>query len=429
MNVLVIGSGGREHAICSQFSKSCKVKDIFCIPGNSGISKIAKIVNIPIDNFELIVEFVKRNKIDITFVGQEVPLALGIVDYFKSHGLQILGPSMKAAMLESSKTYAKLFMNKYNIPTAQYKSFLDMNEAINFLSSYPINKKIVIKADGLASGKGVYVCDDTKQGKDIIIQMMSKNLFGNAGKKLIVEEYIEGQEFSYLVFIDGTSYSVMPVAKDHKKLNDNDKGLNTGGMGSFAPIPLSLLSNNLDELIKKTIIQKTVEGILNEKLYYKGILYIGIIVDNNNIPYVLEYNCRFGDPETQVLLPLLNTDLLDISISILNGNLSTLNISWKNKYAVCVILASGGYPERFVKRMQITGLDRINDKDIYIFHSGTELINGKFFTVGGRVLGVTSIANTLHDSAIKAYNNIHKIYFKNMHYRHDIGLHAGIQKD
>jgi phosphoribosylamine--glycine ligase len=424
MNILVIGSGGREHAICSAFMHSSRVKNVYCLPGNGGISEFAQCINIPLNDFTSIVSFVKNNKIDLTFVGPETPLSLGITDYFRTYGLQIVGPSKQAAMLEASKIYSKNFMRKYEIPTAEYKSFTNITDAINFLSNYPADKKVVIKADGLAAGKGVYICTNNQQGLHIIKEMMYSNSLGEAGNKLIIEEYIHGREFSYLLFMDGASYSLMPIAKDYKKLNNDDQGLNTGGMGAFAPIPQNILSYKLNELIKNTIIKNTVSGIISENLNYKGILYIGIIVSYDaNKPYVLEYNCRLGDPEAQVILPLLDTDLLDISDAIIHGHLSKMHIKWKQKYATCVVLAAEGYPNKSITNVQITGLQDIYNKrqNVFIFHSGTKFVNNKFITSGGRVLGITSLADNLQNATDKVYNTIKEIYFQGMHYRNDIG--------
>ncbi|MDR0915318.1 MAG: phosphoribosylamine--glycine ligase [Endomicrobium sp.] len=425
MNVLVIGAGGREHAICLKFLNSSKVRVVYCVPGNGGISRNVECVNIPITDFKSIVTFVKEKKVDLTFVGQEVPLSLGIVDYFHMHNLKIIGPSKKATLLESSKIYSKNFMTKYGIPTANYKCFTNITDAINFLENYPKNKKIVIKADGLAAGKGVYICSNSHDGVRIVKKMMYEHSLGDAGNKLIIEEYIYGREFSYLLFIDGKSYALMPIAKDYKKLNDNDQGLNTGGMGSFAPIPNTVLPDDLNKKIIQLIVNKTVNGIIKENLNYKGVLYIGVIVSyDSNQPYVLEFNCRLGDPETQVILPLLNTDLLDISNAIINGTLAQLYIEWKKQYATCVVLASEGYPNESIINIEITGLKDIdveNYKDVFIFHSGTKYINNRFITAGGRVLGITSLDDNLQSATAKTYNILNAIYFQGMHYRKDIG--------
>ncbi|MDR3281891.1 MAG: phosphoribosylamine--glycine ligase, partial [Endomicrobium sp.] len=319
MNILVVGSGGREHALCCQFSKSPKVNRIYCAPGNAGISQIAENVNIAVSNFDKLVAFAKANKISLTFVGSEVPLSLGIVDHFQAEELRIIGPSKIAARLESSKVYSKEFMQRYDVPTARHKIFKDVNLALKFLGNLESQKKIVIKANGLAGGKGVYICNEKKEAKKILEQLMIDRILGDAGTSVVIEEYIDGQELSYLVFTDGVSYSIMPVSQDHKRINDNDKGPNTGGMGAYAPATFG--TNELNKKVEDTIIRKVIYGIKSENFDYKGVLYIGIIMDKST-PYVLEFNCRFGDPETQVILPLLDTDLADICTAILSKNLS-----------------------------------------------------------------------------------------------------------
>ncbi|MDR1928913.1 MAG: phosphoribosylamine--glycine ligase [Endomicrobium sp.] len=422
MRLLIIGSGGREHALCYKFGKSINIKKIYCIPGNGGTAKIAENVNIPITDFDKLSSFVIKNKIDFTFVGPELPLSLGIVDYFKSKGLKILGPSKMAARLESSKIYSKRFMYKYNIPTARYNYFTNINDAMNFLKNLKLkeNEKIVIKADGLAAGKGVYICKNKSESKNAINQIMNKRIFGNAGSNIIIEEYIEGYELSYLIFLDGISYSIMPISKDYKRANNNDKGLNTGGMGAYATT-FSFISNDMNKKVKH-IINKIVKGIMLEKLNYCGVLYIGMIFKNNFIPTVLEFNCRFGDPEAQVILPLLKSDLFDICTAILEQKLISVKIDWKSEFSVCVVVASDGYPESFEKGFEIKGIENVVDKNVKIFHSGTEIKNNKFITSSGRVLCVTATAMDCMKSAInKVYKNIKYIHFKNMYYRKDIG--------
>ncbi|MCA6080030.1 MAG: phosphoribosylamine--glycine ligase [Endomicrobium sp.] len=420
MKVLVVGSGGREHAICSQFSKSPKIDKIYCAPGNGGISQVAEITNISASDFNKLTDFVKKNKIDFTFVGPETPLSSGIVDYFEAEGLKIIGPSRNAARLESSKIYSKEFMRKYDIPTAHYNSFTDINDALKFLESWEENKKVVVKADGLAAGKGVYMCNGRRDAQNAVKQMMNDRVLGDAGTSVIIEENIDGPELSYLIFTDGISYSVMPASQDHKRINDNDQGPNTGGMGAYAPAPLAT-----DELNKKVedIIRKVINGIKVEKLDYKGVLYVGIIV-NDSSPYVLEFNCRFGDPETQAVLPLLNTDLTDVCSAILNRKLSSVRISWKREFSVCVVLASGGYPGNFKKGFEIKGIENINDENTVVFHAGTKLENGKFITSGGRVLGITSTAADVKSAINKVYSSVKLVSFKEMYYRKDIAWRA-----
>jgi len=421
MNILVVGSGGREHALCCQFSKSPKVSRIYCAPGNAGISQIAENVNIAVSNFDKLVAFAKANKISLTFVGPEVPLSLGIVDHFQAEELRIIGPSKIAARLESSKVYSKEFMQRYDVPTARHKIFKDVNLALKFLENLESQKKIVIKANGLAGGKGVYICNGKKEARKILEQLMIDRILGDAGTSVVIEEYIDGQELSYLIFTDGVSYSIMPVSQDHKRINDNDKGPNTGGMGAYAPATFG--TNELNKKVEDTIIRKVIYGIKSENFDYKGVLYIGIIM-NKSTPYVLEFNCRFGDPETQVILPLLDTDLADICTAILSKNLSNINIKWKKKFSVCVVISSGGYPGKFKKSLEIKGIERIDDKNTTVFHGGTKLKNGKFFTSGGRVLGITSVADNIKSAVRKVYRNVGMVHFESMYYRKDIAWRA-----
>ena len=357
MKFLVIGNGGREHAIIWKLAQSPKVEKIYCTLGNAGISNQAEIINIKVDDFDGLVKFATENKIDYTFVGPEVPLALGIVDIFNANGLKIFGPSKRGALLEASKSFAKDFMQKYNIPTAQYHTFKDFNSAKNFLeTSWPENKKIVVKADGLAAGKGVIMCQNRQEALLALKEIMQDKSFGTAGNTIIFEEWLEGQETSVLVFVDGNHFSIMPPAQDHKRVGDGDTGLNTGGMGAYAPAPIA--TQELLNKVKQEIMPNIINGLHKENIDYKGILYIGFMVDNGN-PYVLEFNCRFGDPETQVILPLLETDLVDIVENVIAGTLDKIEIKWSKKSAVCVVLASGGYPEEYEKNIKIYGLDNI----------------------------------------------------------------------
>ncbi|MCL2485792.1 MAG: phosphoribosylamine--glycine ligase [Endomicrobia bacterium] len=421
MKVLVVGSGGREHAICWKFSQSLKIDKVYCAPGNGGTSEIAQNVNIAVDEFSKLADFVKDNNIDFTFVGPEVPLSLGIVDFFENKGLKIVGPSKDAAKLESSKIYSKQFMRKYDIPTAEYHNFSDVNEALKYLENWEENKKVVVKADGLAAGKGVYMCNGKSDAVNAVKQLMQNKALGDAGTNVVIEEFIDGQELSYLVFTDGISYSMMPAAQDHKRINDNDEGLNTGGMGAYAPAPLA--TAELTKIVEDTIVKKSIDGIKSENLNYKGVIFVGVIM-NGNTPYVLEYNCRLGDPETQAVLPLLDADLTDISLAIAEKKLSDIEIKWKSESAVCVVLASGGYPEKFESGFEIYGIENISDKKTMVFHAGTKADNGKIFTSGGRVLGVTSIAPDIKSAIDKVYSQVNLISFKNMHYRKDIAKKA-----
>jgi phosphoribosylamine--glycine ligase len=421
MKVLVLGSGGREHAICAKFSQSPKVEKIYCAPGNGGIAEIAEIVDLEVSDFTDLADFAKKKNIDLTFVGPEIPLSEGIVDFFVSRGLKIIGPSKDAARLEASKTYSKEFMEKYAIPTARYRSFSNAREALDYLAGWEENKKAVVKADGLAAGKGVYMCGGRKDAQNAVKKIMEDKVLGEAGSKIIIEEHISGQELSYLVFTDGISYSIMPASQDHKRISDNDEGLNTGGMGAYAPAPLA--SKELNEKVEKDIIAKVIEGIGAERLDYKGILYVGIIM-NGREPCVLEFNCRFGDPETQAVLPLLETDLADISAAIADKRLSDIKISWKKDCAVCVVLASGGYPGKIEKGFEIKGLENVTEPDVFVYHAGTKSENGRILTSGGRVLGITATAGDIKSAVGKAYENVKKVSFQNMHYRKDIAKKA-----
>ena len=423
MKFLVIGNGGREHAIIWKLAQSPKVEKIYCTLGNAGISNQAEIINIKVDDFDGLLKFAKENKIDYTFVGPEVPLALGIVDVFNANGLKIFGPSKKGALLEASKSFAKDFMQKYNIPTAQYHTFKDFNSAKNFLeTSWPENKKIVVKADGLAAGKGVIMCQNRQEALLALKEIMQDKSFGTAGNTIIFEEWLEGQETSVLVFVDGKHFSIMPPAQDHKRVGDGDTGLNTGGMGAYAPAPIA--TQELLNKVKQEIMPNIINGIHKENIDYKGILYIGFMVDTGN-PYVLEFNCRFGDPETQVILPLLETDLVDIVENVIAGTLDKIEIKWSAKSAVCVVLASGGYPEEYEKNIKIYGLDTIKENKAIVFHAGTKKDEtGNILTSGGRVLVLTSMADDIKSAIDKVYSVIPKVKFDKMHYRKDIAQRA-----
>ena len=423
MKFLVIGNGGREHAIIWKLAQSPKVDKIYCTLGNAGISKQAEIINIKVDDFNSLANFALENKIDYTFVGPEVPLALGIVDYFNSKNLKIFGPSKKGALLEASKSFAKDFMLKYNVPTAEYHTFTDYNSAKSFLETeWKENKKIVVKADGLAAGKGVVMCQNRQQALEAIKDIMQDKSFGTAGDKIIFEQWLEGQETSVLVFVDGKHFSIMPAAQDHKRVDDGDKGLNTGGMGAYAPAPIA--TSELLKQVKEQIMPNIMAGLQKENIDYKGILYIGFMIDNGN-PYVLEFNCRFGDPETQVILPLLETDLVDIVEHTINQTLNEISIKWSDKSAVCVVLASGGYPEKYEKNIKISGLDAVQEDEAIVFHAGTKKDDkGNILTSGGRVLVLTSLADDIKSAIDKVYRVIPKVNFDKMHYRKDIAQRA-----
>ncbi|RBP44081.1 phosphoribosylamine--glycine ligase [Garciella nitratireducens] len=414
MKLLVIGSGGREHAIVWKLLQSSQIEKIYCIPGNGGIENLAECISGEVEDIDFLVSFAKKNKIDLTIVGPELPLTLGIVDAFQKEGLKIFGPTEKAACLEGSKSYAKAFMKKYHIPTAEYIDTQDMQQALNSLNkfSYPL----VIKADGLAAGKGVVIVHNEIKARDVITEMMEDEIFGKAGKKVVIEEFLEGKEISLLVFLHQKGFVPMITAQDYKRALDQDKGLNTGGMGAISPSPI--YNNQMRKRILEEILFPTFKGIQKENLEYRGVLYFGLMITRQG-PKVLEYNVRFGDPETQVILPRLESDLVDIMEKVIEDRLEEGDLQWKEEKALTVVLTSGGYPESYEKGKLITGLDDKGEK--MIFHSGTIKKDGKYYTNGGRVLSITHLGNTLEEAAGKVYQEISKIHFDNMHYRKDIG--------
>ncbi len=419
MKVLVIGSGGREHAIVWKLAQSRVVDKIYCVPGNAGIAEIAECLEVESRDFSNLLDFVKYEWIDLTVVGPEDPLAKGIVDLFQKEGRKIIGPTKAAAQLESSKVFAKEFMKRHKIPTAEYKVFTSYTHAEDYIRLK--GTPIVVKADGLAAGKGVFVCKSYEEALDALKLIMKDKIFGPAGDKVVIEEYLEGVEASYLIFTDGKNILPMVTSKDHKRLLDNDEGPNTGGMGTYSPNPV--ITPELEKIILETIIKPTIKGLKQEGIVYKGILYAGLMIVDNK-PYVLEFNCRFGDPETQVILPRLETDLLDVFMGIANGKLNKVAIKWKADASLCVILASQGYPGKYKKGFNIEGLEFLkNLKDVTIFHAGTKFDDkGKIVTNGGRVLGVTALGKDLKEARQKAYGAIEFIKFEGMHYRKDIGL-------
>lgn len=416
MKVLVVGSGGREHAICYSLLKGKKVNAIYCAPGNAGISEIAQCLSIKDNDIDNLYKFAKENKIDLTIVGPEVPLVDGIVDKFEKENLRIFGPNKKCSMLEGSKAFSKEFMIKYDIPTAKYKEYMELDEAINEIDSF--GYPVVIKADGLAAGKGVVIAKDKEEGIKALREMMSDKKFGIAGEKIVIEEFLKGIETSILAFVDNNTIVPMESAKDHKKVYNNEEGPNTGGMGTFSPS--NIYDEQLSHIVKKEVLDKTLKGFKDDNLNYKGILFIGLMITEDG-PKVLEYNVRFGDPETQSVLLRLETDLIEIIEAILENRLNEIHIKYDEKNAVCVMLTSGGYPESYEKGKVITGLDKV-DEDIVIFHSGTKIINNKLVTNGGRVIGISAKGNSLEEASKKVYENIEKIKFEGMHYRTDIGV-------
>lgn len=419
MKILVIGNGGREHALAWKISKSPKVKKIFCAPGNAGTAELAQNIEIPAEDTKRLLEFALKEKIDLTVVGPEAPLANGIVDTFSENGLKIFGPTKQAAMLEASKAYAKQVMQACGIPTPKAQVISNIDEAMEAVQGL---EKAVVKADGLASGKGVFVCHSKKEIMQAVNTIMQEKIFGKAGEQIITEELLEGEEASVLAFCDGESVSLMVPSQDHKPVFDNDTGPNTGGMGAYSPAPI--ISQKMLELVEKKIIKPVANEMKKRGAPFTGVLYAGLMIVNKK-PFVLEFNARFGDPETQVILPRLESDLVEIMLSCTEKKLGRQKIIWSKKAAACVVLASGGYPEKFEKGKEITGLKQAGElSDVVVFHAGTKQLNGKTVTNGGRVLGVTALGNTVKESIQNAYNAVTKISFEKMHYRKDIGKKA-----
>lgn len=416
MDIAIIGSGGREHALAYTLKKSKKVDKIFCLPGNGGISEIAECVKIGVLEFDKIIEFLKDHpSIGLTVVAPDDPLAKGLVDKLNENGFRAFGPSAKAAYIEASKIFSKNLMIKYNIPTAKYAVFIDFHEAMEYVREQ--NYPIVIKADGLALGKGVIICNKIKDAENAVYDLMVAERFGQAGKKIIVEEFLEGKEVSILAFCDGKTIVPMLSSQDHKRVYDDDKGLNTGGMGAFSPSKEYTKEASIS--VYNKIIIPTMKALNDEDREFRGVIYFGLIFTDEGVK-VLEYNARFGDPETQVVLPLLETDLYDIMNAVIDQKLDKIKIKWKNESAICVILTSGGYPLEYQNGIKIHIGDL--EKGITLFHAGTKKADGDLRTSGGRVIGVTTVASTLEEARKKVYDNIQKIHFEGMHYRKDIGI-------
>lgn len=415
MKVLVIGGGGREHAIVYKLSQSPKVDKIYCAPGNAGIGLLAECVDIKVGDIEKLKEFAIKNNIDLTVVGPEMPLVQGIVDEFEKAGLKIFGPNKSAAAVEGSKYFTKLLLSKYNIPTGRFKAFDKYQDVLKFLKEtwYPV----VMKADGLAQGKGVFIVKDFIEAKEALDLMMKKRIFGASGDIVIIEEMLFGKEASVFAFTDGENILPMVSAMDYKKVYEGDKGPNTGGMGSIAPNPY-LEEETLKEVME-SILKPMVKALQKEGIVYKGVLYAGLMLTKEG-PKVLEFNARFGDPETQVVLPLLKTDLIDIMEASIEGKLDKIQIEWEDKKAVCAVAVSNGYPGEYQTGFEITGLEKV--KEAFVYHAGTALKDGKITTSGGRVLAVTSIGDSYEEAREKVYREIKKISFKGMYYRKDIAL-------
>ncbi|MCX5681687.1 MAG: phosphoribosylamine--glycine ligase [Candidatus Omnitrophica bacterium] len=420
MKVLVVGSGGREHVLVWKLKQSARVKEIFCAPGNGGIAKDAQCVDIASDDVQGLCDFAVKNKIGLTIVGPEGPLVKGIVDEFQRKNLKIFGPSQKAAQLEGSKVFAKEFMRRHNIPTADFESFDNINKA----KAYVERKKfpIVIKADGLAAGKGVVICKDLQEAHAALDKMMSEKIFNTAGENVVIEECLEGEEASILAVSDGEKFVVLESSQDHKRIFDGDMGANTGGMGAYSPAPV--VTKGLMMNITEDIIEPTIHGMRQEGMPFTGVLYVGVMATKEG-PKVLEYNVRFGDPETQVVLPRLKTDLVDLCLASCKGKLAGMQLEWSSRPCVCVVMSARGYPGSYEKGKTIYGLDDASkEKDVFVFHAGTKNQENKIVTSGGRVLGVTGLGKDIEKAIENAYNGIEKISFDGCFFRRDIGAKA-----
>ncbi len=420
MKILVVGGGGREHALIWKLKQSAKVSQIYCAPGNAGISRIASCLEINLKNIPALVDFARKEKIDFTIVGPELPLAEGIVNDFIQEGLKIIGPTREAAEIESSKVFAKYLMKKYNLPTANYAAFNDLEKALIFLRDQ--NFPLVIKADGLAAGKGVFIVENWLQASEVLNSLMKQKRLGHAGNQVVIEEFLKGEEVSILSFCDGKTVVPMVSSQDYKKIEENDQGPNTGGMGAYSPCPF--YNEELNQIVLEKILKPILRGLKEEGREYKGILYAGLILTKDG-PKVLEFNARFGDPETQVVLPRLKTDLMDIFEAIIEGNLDRIKIEWKENATVCVVVASKGYPEKYFTGEAIGGLEKLDGmNNLMVFHSGTKLQEDKVVTAGGRVLGVTAWEESIFKARNRVYEGIKEVNFRNMYYRKDIALKA-----
>lgn len=416
MKVLIVGGGGREHAIVWKLSQSKRKLTLYCAPGNAGIAAIARCVPIRATDLDGMLAFAKEEAIDLVFVAPDDPLALGMVNIMQEAGIKAFGPSKEAAVIEASKSFSKNLMEKYNIPTAAYQVFTDIDKAFSYIESIPT--PMVIKADGLALGKGVIIAETKDAAKTAVQQMMSDGAFGQAGKTVVIEEFLTGKELTVLAFTDGQTVIPMLNSRDHKKAFDGDKGLNTGGMGAICPG--EILSQEISDTMMNKIFIPTIKAMEYEGRPFVGVIYFGLMLTPNG-PKVIEYNARFGDPETQAILPLLETDFIDIIEAILDKRLDKIEINWRNASSCCVVIASGGYPGEYETGYAIEGLD---NTDCYVFHAGTKFSSEntkQILTNGGRVLGVTAVSENLSDAIDFAYKNVEKIKFKKMHYRHDIG--------
>lgn len=420
MKVLVIGSGGREHAMVWKLAQSPKVTEIFCAPGNGGIATMAQCVAVAADDMEGLLTFAKDNAVDLTLVGPEVSLTLGVVDLFQEAGLRIFGPSKQAAALEGSKVFMKDLLAKYSIPSAQYASFTDRDQAMAYVEQ--IGAPLVVKADGLAAGKGVLVCRELFEARAAVDLVMTERAFGDAGNKVIIEEFLPGEEASFIAFTDGQTILPLPTSQDHKAVYEGDTGPNTGGMGAYSPAPV--VTRELHKQVMTQVMMPTVKALAAEGCPYKGMLYAGLMI-RDGVAKVLEFNCRFGDPEAQPLLMRLNNDLVDVVEAIIDGDLGSITLDIDPRSTVCVVMASGGYPGSYTKGYPISGLDKaVDQKDVVVFHAGTAEEKGAIINTGGRVLGVTAIDEDLGQAIKKAYAVVDMIHWQDCYFRRDIGQKA-----
>jgi phosphoribosylamine--glycine ligase len=419
MRILVVGGGGREHTLVWKLAQSPRVKKIFCAPGNPGIRSLAECVDIQADDIDNLCRFAMENRIDLTVVGPEKPLTDGIADLFAQNGLRVFGPKRAAARLEGSKAFAKEMMVKFNVPTAGYEVFSSAEKAREYILK--LGTGIVVKADGLAAGKGVVVAETMEQALAAVDEIMLQRVFGSSGDQVVLEECLIGEEASVLAFTDGTTVVPMLAAQDHKRVGDGDTGPNTGGMGAYAPAPV--VTPALMERIQREILQPMIDGLRNEGILYQGCLYAGLMITADG-PKVIEFNARFGDPETQVVLPLLDADLVSVLDACIDGRLAEMDVRWQKKAAVCVVVASGGYPGEYRKGDVISGLNEAESKGVSVFHAGTAAADGKIVTQGGRVLGVTAVDTNIAAAVKKVYSALPDIRFEKMHYRLDIAHRA-----
>ena len=420
MKVFLIGGGGREHTLAWKIKQSPRVEQVFCAPGNAGIEQIAQCVKISSDDIDELARFAKKEQIDLTVVGPELPLTLGIVDRFQDEGLRVFGPGKDAAMLEGSKAFTKELMKQQGIPSAFFSAFTDAQDASRYIQE--VGAPIVVKADGLCGGKGVIVCQTVEEALDAVNLIMINESFGDAGRKIVVEECLQGEEASFLVFTDGKHILPMPSSQDHKPVFDGDMGPNTGGMGAYSPAPV--VTPAMEEQILEEVMKPTIRAMAEQGHPYRGVLYAGLMIEDGKAK-VLEFNCRFGDPEAQPLLMRLKSDIVPVLEAIADGDLSGIELEWDTRATVCVVMAAKGYPKSYKKGMEISGLEKAGEmRDTVVFHAGTENSGGKILTDGGRVLGVTSAGDTIAEAIDLAYSAVEQIHWEGVHYRKDIGMKA-----